>query len=296
MKIVLIDKKGASLEADRGVLRIGDSRIPMHLTDFVILSTAVSVELKTLHHITEEGIGILSVDSRNRMMLMRSAQCKNGELKAAQYEAFAKRRLPIAKAFVASKITKHIAHIATLQDGEFEKEKLRQLDQAQSLDTLLGIEGSFTKRYFEAYFSAMPKLWHKGTRTKQPPRDPLNALLSFCYMTMYYRIASRLIASGFEPAIGYLHTPFRSHYALASDMMEHFRADINAFVHQSILDGTVALEDFGRKNGKVYLRYEGRKRLWRVFTDWMQAQESILYNHIAEFKRMIDEKAAGATQ
>lgn len=70
----------------------------------------------------------------------------------------------------------------------------------------------------------------KGYRTKQPPLDPVNATLSFVYTLLYYDIASKLVMSGFEPSISYLHEPFREHFALASDIEECVRADANSFV------------------------------------------------------------------
>jgi len=74
-------------------------------------------------------------------------------------------------------------------------------------------------------------------------------------------LTTKLYMVGFEPSISYLHTPYRSHYALSSDFMELFRAYINEKVLEWFNDGLLVVEDFKLKNG-VYLRYESRKKIW----------------------------------
>jgi CRISPR-associated protein Cas1 len=80
---------------------------------------------------------------------------------------------------------------------------------------------------------------------------------------------------GFELAIGYLHTPFRNHNALSSDMLEFFRHEINEAVLKFFTNGLVTTNDFYKKDG-VYLNYEGRKKLyWPIKTLWTQLEPEI---------------------
>jgi CRISPR-associated protein Cas1 len=133
---------------------------------------------------------------------------------------------------------------------------LDNIESAKSIQQLLGLEGSFSKRYFTQYFKLFPKRLHHGKRSKQPPLDPVNAMLSFFYMVVYNLITVRLLSFGFEPSIGFMHQPFRSHNALASDFMELFRADINAFVFRLFDEKKVTSSDFTKKNG-VYYQKQG---------------------------------------
>lgn len=131
-----------------------------------------------------------------------------------------------------------------------------------------------------------PKAIQKGKRSRNPPLDPVNALLSFFYMMIYNLITIRLISFGFEPAIGFLHQPFRSHNALASDIMELFRADINEFVFQLFDSLLLDSSDFTNKNG-VYLRYDGRKKIWADLTIFITKIQPKVDYEIANIRSMI---------
>lgn len=160
------------------------------------------------------------------------------------------------------------------------------MEKTKKIQTLLGIEGSFSKRYFSHYFKLLPKKFHLGKRSKNPPLDPLNAILSFFYMIVYNLITVRLLANGFEPSIGFMHQPFRSHNALASDFMELFRADINEFVLKLFQENRLELSDFSKQNG-VYLKYDGRRRIWGEFQKFNLNLQKDLDKEIIFIKQMI---------
>jgi CRISPR-associated protein Cas1 len=182
-----------------------------------------------------------------------------------------------------------------LYDSGFDEEQLEalllEIECAKSVESLMGIEGAFSRGYFQAFFASAPKLWHRKKRSKRPPQDPLNALLSFGYMQMYHYISVRLVAAGFEPGIGFLHTPFRDHNALASDLLEFFRADIDALMLKLVRQEVLSLQDFSKHKG-VYLRYEGRKKLWKHWREAMERFESDLSLRLIRLKEKIDEKTS----
>jgi CRISPR-associated protein Cas1 len=111
-------------------------------------------------------------------------------------------------------------------------------------------------------------------------------MMSFFYMLVYNLITIRLLSFGFEPSIGFLHQPFRSHNALSSDFMELFRADINAFVFRIFDEKIIENSDFTKKNG-VYLRYEGRKKIWGEFKMFTQMLEPKIDSEIANIRSML---------
>ena len=127
---------------------------------------------------------------------------------------------------------------------------------------------------------------YKNKRSKNPPQDPANAVLSLFY-TLYYNIISiKLLTHGFEPSIGYLHTPFREHNALASDLMELFRADINEEVIQIFKENLLSLDDFTKKGG-VYLKYEARSKIWKRFLELEARLKSKLDKELANIRAKI---------
>jgi CRISPR-associated protein Cas1 len=188
-------------------------------------------------------------------------EAKNAELKMAQYASVATNRLGFAKYFLGEKIRSHAAHLGAMGisvESETWTEKVRE---AQTVGELLGIEGGFSRLYFRHFFSFFPKHLHKGRRSKRPPEDPVNAVLSYLYSWFYHLLTARLYLFGFDASLSYLHEPFRSHNGLSSDLLELFRADINRLVLRWFTDAVLAEEDFSRKNG-VWIRYESRKKLW----------------------------------
>ena len=103
---------------------------------------------------------------------------------------------------------------------------LRKLDNVAALDSLRGHEGTAARLYFSALSSALDPEWRFNGRTRQPPKDPVNAMLSYGYTLLYYNIYSFLRARGLNPHVGFLHPVRAGHPALVSDMIEEFRAII----------------------------------------------------------------------
>jgi len=166
---------------------------------------------------------------------------------------------------------------------------LEQVEQVESVESLMGIEGTFARLYFGHYFSLFDEALHKGKRSKNPPKDPLNAMMSYFYMLYYHLISAQLASYGFELGIGYLHTPFRGHNALASDFMELFRADINEAVFELFSQKILTLGDFSFKGG-VFLRFDARKKIWKDYVALTKKLKPKLSQEIAKFKGEIYEK------
>jgi CRISPR-associated protein Cas1 len=104
---------------------------------------------------------------------------------------------------------------------------LRMAPTARDLDTLRGIEGEAGRAYFAALPCLLvpglpPELQFSG-RSRRPPEDAVNALLSFGYALLYRDLVAAIIAVGLEPAFGFFHAPRSAAYPLALDLMELFR-------------------------------------------------------------------------
>lgn len=268
MKTVIIDKPDQELKVKNRQLMIGAQGVPFRLIDLLVVANDTIISSSTLLKLTQEEIAILMVTKNNsHFALTLPYIAKNSELKVQQYKAL-EQRLNIAKYVVLQKINTHSDHLRRFgiqTDIEVWRQKV---DSAETVDDLLGYEGAFSRWYFKHYFGLLPKIFHKGIRSKRPALDPVNAILSYMYSIVYNVLTYRLVLAGFDPAISYLHTPFRSHFALSSDFMEFFRAGINDKVQEWFHDDMFKLDDFYKKNG-VFLRYEKRKELWRHIKDYI---------------------------
>jgi len=101
-----------------------------------------------------------------------------------------------------------------------------KVSTALSLDQLRGFEGAGAKAYFGAISGLLGAPWKFQGRKRQPPPDPVNALLSYGYTLLFYNVFALLRARGLNPHVGYLHPVRSGHPALVSDLMEEFRSII----------------------------------------------------------------------
>ena len=194
----------------------------------------------------------------------------------------------IAKYLITQKIKLHAIQLKHHDITVETDEAIEQIDRADTIDSILGIEGSFSRLYFSNYFQLFDRRLHLGKRSRNPPLDPLNAMMSFVYMMTYNLITVKLLSHGFEPSIGFLHKPFRTHNALSSDLMELFRADINEFVFGLFDSELLQSSDFSKKNG-VYLKYSSRKNIWEHYKHFMQSLELGVDREITHIRRYIYE-------
>jgi CRISP-associated protein Cas1 len=112
------------------------------------------------------------------------------------------------------------------------------------LDILRGHEGSSAALYFKAWRMLIPDQWQFGARQRPAP-DPINAMLNFGYTLLHQAVAGLLQARGLNAYLGHLHVPRGDHYALASDVMEEFRATVvDSLVLNIALNNKLTLSDF----------------------------------------------------
>ena len=283
MKVAYIDKRDALVSVENKTLKVDLQKIPLRLIDTVVLASSCRLFSRDVVKLTKEGITLLLLSGRgDEVAIVHSANGRNAELKLAQFQAQS-RALEVAKYFVEEKIKRHAEQLREHEVVLDVFETLEKVQRVESIDELLGLEGSFSREYFSSYFSLFSKRLYLGKRSRNPPADPVNAMLSFCYMMVYNLISVRLISFGFEPSIGFLHRPFRSHNALASDFMELFRADVNAFVFRLFDEKLLESSDFTKRDG-VYLKYEARKNVWSEFKGLMHSIEPKLDQEIAQFR------------
>jgi CRISPR-associated protein Cas1 len=155
-------------------------------------------------------------------------------------------------------------------------DRLRELagavEACGSAESLLGIEGTAARLYFEGFAAALKPseddsigLSFDG-RNRRPPRDPVNALLSLAYAYLTKDLTITAMAVGFDPYLGFYHRPRYGRPALALDLMEEFRPLIaDSVVLSAINTGVVRESDFVRRGGAVSLLRAGRTRFLKAY-------------------------------
>lgn len=180
------------------------------------------------------------------------------------------------------------------------KRDMLQAERCPSLPALLGVEGNAARRYF-AQLVAMISLdkravtggFHFNGRNRRPPKDPVNALLSFAYAMLTREWTVSLSAVGLDPYRGFFHQMRFSRPALALDMMEPFRPLVaDSAVITAINNGEVRQEDFIVSSIGCNLKASGRKRFIAAFERRMN-QEVIhpIFNYRLSYRRLFEVQA-----
>ena len=129
-------------------------------------------------------------------------------------------------------------------------------------ETLFGLEGEAAKHYFKGFRELLGEKWGFEGRNRRPPKDPVNAMLSYGYAILYSKIFSATLIAGLEPFAGFLHTDKSGKPSLVLDLIEEFRQPI---VDKSILKITakkqLAKEDFEITNKGCLLKDKSKKIL-----------------------------------
>jgi len=233
------------------------------------------------------------------------SDAKNVELRLAQYAKSQKPevQLRLAQGFVASKILNCRTLLRRNNDKAsaktlFELKQLaRKARESSCLGSLLGIEGTAARYYFSE-FTGMLKQDPSGGfelegRNRRPPRDPVNAMLSFCYSLLAKELGLAVTAVGMDPMIGFYHQPHFGRQGLALDLMEEFRPVVaDSVVVGAINNGVVKQDDFIRAAGAVSLSAPARKRLILAFERRMdQLVTHPVFDYRISYRRVFEVQA-----
>ena len=287
---------GTSLHLDGDTVRIyhpdqpGRRLLPLVRLDHLVLFSGVTPSDELLLRCADDGRSVswLTSSGRFRAGLIGPTH-GNPILRQAQHRAAdaPERQLPIAIAVVAGKIhnarqvllraardTSGQRQTALRASAELLAGRLALLATAASTDHVLGVEGIAARDYF----AAMPNLlgehtdWKASGRSKRPPTDPLNSLLSFLYGMLRVAVQGALDHVGLDPYIGFLHAARPGKPALALDLMEEFRPLLADRLALTMLNRReLSPTDFEKlPNGAYRLTDDGRKT---VLTAWQHSRQ-----------------------
>ena len=172
----------------------------------------------------------------------------------------------------------------------------RSARKADSLQTLLGIEGAAASVYF-ANFGAMVRAedseFDFRVRTRRPPKDPVNAVLSFLYSMLIKQALVSAISVGFDPYMGFYHQPKYGKPALALDLAEEFRPIVADSAALTLFNNAeLKPPDFIRRSGAVSLTQEGRKAVIRAFERRMDTLiRHPLFGYSISYRRIMEVQA-----
>lgn len=287
-----------SLKNDNVVVQQGDitlGKIPLRSLESIMSFSYKGASPALMGKCAEFGVGLSFfspygryycsiLGEKNRNVLLRREQFRFADDEDAA--------LPFAQSFIVGKIyncrwvlerTKrdHALRVNSERIAE-QSEKLRQAllnaRDCRSIDELRGIEGLAAKDYFFTFDDLI--LRNKDDfffqqRSRRPPLDRVNALMSFVYSILTSDCIAALQGVGLDPYVGFMHTDRPGRASLALDLVEEFRPTIaDRFVLTLINTGTIKPSQFEiRENSGVFLSEDGRKT---VLAAWQKRKQETL--------------------
>lgn len=262
-------------------------RIPIETLEAIILAGRAEITNDAIGELVARGVRIAAVSKTGRLrFVIGGPTTGNVLLRLAQHRAADDpvQALEVARWFVAGKLQnchRSMTRWAWSTRGSLErwkaereaetiKSRLAALGFAADGDTVRGIEGDGSRRYFRAMALYLgqtnPDLLFER-RSRRPPRDVTNALLSFTYGILLTEVIGALEAVGLDPQIGFLHQPRPGRPSLALDVLEEFRVAVaDRFVVAALGRHQIGRDDVEVRAGHaVYLTEQGRRNVLRLY-------------------------------
>lgn len=293
------------LDNDTVRLLVGDEtklRVPLHHLGAIVCFGPVSVSLPLMHRLADDGITLVLLDANGRFKgRLEGAVAGNVLLRKAQYRVCddSTFTLALARFLVAGKLRNQrqvvLRGAREAKDPTDEQvltrtaqnlaASLRALAAADTLDAVRGVEGEAARNYFSALNHLvrpdLREIFGIDGRSRRPPRDRMNAVLSFLYSMWMNDCRSACEAAGLDPQVGYLHALRPGRAALALDMMEEFRPLADRLALTLVNRGQLSVDDFvEREGGAVLLEGDARKAVVVAFQE--RKQELMTHPLLAE--------------
>jgi CRISP-associated protein Cas1 len=298
LNTVYVTSEGASLRKD-GENLVADvdgserARVPFHMMNSVVVFGGIFVSPPLMQALAFLGITIVLLDRAGRFQArIEGPVSGNVLLRRAQYRASEKPD-EIVRSIVSAKVANQRAVLQrALRDygAEMAAEQRDRIDAVvdrlahilrrvafanEGVDVLRGAEGEAAQGYFSVFGDLIrspdPEIRFMG-RSRRPPLDPVNALLSFLYTLLTHDCRSAAEGVGLDPAVGFLHRDRPGRPSLALDLMEELRPGLADRLALSLFNRRqLRARDFEtRDGGAVLLSDEGRRT---VLTAWQERKK-----------------------
>ena len=296
------------LRLDNDTLRVVDGnretrlRVPLHHLQAVVCFGHVGLSAGLMHRLAEDGKALVLLDMHGRFKARLEGETSgNVLLRRAQHKAIddSALTLELARNIVAGKVrNQRQVLLRGAREAKSETEaaqltraahdlaaSLRALPSGNDLDTLRGVEGEAARTYFEAInLLVKPErraVFQMNGRSRRPPRDRMNALLSFFYSMWMNDCRSAIEAAGLDPQLGFLHALRPGRAALALDLLEEFRPYADRLALTLVNRGQIEARDFDeREGGAVLLQGDARKAVVVAYQE--RKQEELAHPLLAE--------------
>jgi len=277
-------------------------RVPLHMLEGIVCFGRVSCSPQLMGRCSERDIGISFLTERGRFLArVQGPVAGNVLLRRGQYRQADNPEVSsdLARSFVAAKVANsRVVLQRALRDHPEDvpcsrvqgvvdalARSLSTLQEAQGLDSIRGMEGDAAQAYFGVFDQLIihqKKDFEFKGRTRRPPKDTVNTLLSFLYTLLVHDASSALEAVGLDPQVGFLHSDRPGRPGLALDIMEELRAFLADRLTLSLINRRqVKVAGFEvQETGGVYMGEDTRKTVLVAYQE--RKEEEIRHPFLGE--------------
>jgi len=296
MGTVFIDRKDLTIKVDGNTIVFyskgkNSGSIPIGPLKRVIIVGNMMIDTSVIYKLIKNQISIAFLTGKLKYSgIIYGPMHNNGFLRVKQYEkSLTSFAVDMAKNIVMDKISSQINFLEEIKNSKLVmliqvnqalqslSAKLKLLsEQTLPIESLRGVEGSASAMYFSVYSNLYPQSFNFTKRTKRPPTDSVNAMLSLCYTLVHFEIVREIQLIGLDPTIGFYHQFEYGRESLACDIVEGFRVDVDRFVYRLFKEKHFTSRDFMKDltQGGVYLKKSGRKIFYPIYEEWAQNERT----------------------
>jgi CRISPR-associated endonuclease Cas1 len=282
------------------------TEIPLFDLDEVVVDETVHISAPALTALLKRGIPVHFIDFKGSINgSSLPAPAAEAACRLLQYQrAMDSCRFVIqtARNLIEAKIYNQRRILQRLNTGHSQPidETLARMDNllltlyaTHDLQQILGCEGASTAAYFGAWQLFLPARFPFVQRSARPPRNPVNACISYAASLVYHELVTTLHIRGLDPGLGTLHRTENGRWSLALDLMEPFRPCVaEALAMRLFKLGMFDDADFQPHNGGIYLSRDGRRKFIREYEFRMQRTFfSEHYNHRTTMRQVLRDEA-----
>lgn len=283
----------ASLSSERLVIEIPDENdpdakgrefsVPLLDVTHLVVNTGVHLPAKTLARLSQRGIPVLIITKQLSPLALTVPAVMKGKIRWQQFQCFSDPDFSLknVKKLVREKMRNQYRQLQRLSSNR-NMPKLPQMNGihqlALELDMIsdpgqaFGIEGMASSHYYEGLAQFFPEDIPFQKRSRRPPANPANALLSFLYTLLSMETAAHLWATGLDPAWGLYHATEDNRYALALDMVEPLRPIADGIALDLLNHKRLKEDDFEESDGGYYLGQNARPILYEHLEKAMERE------------------------
>lgn len=312
MGTIYIDRKDLHIKLDNNTLAFyvngtKSGSAPIMPLERVIIVGSVTIDSKVLHRLAKENISVIFLTGKNLNFggMLHGSLHNNALIRLKQYElAKSDFTVTFSKKLVIDKIKTQIDFLTEMIDlrKDLREETIATIktlfaiiakaSNEQDIESIRGYEGGAASVYFSTYTKFFAPSLKFNKRTRRPPEDPVNALLSLCYTLLHYEMVREIEIVGLDPTIGFYHTFDYGRESLACDFVETFRVNADKFVWQLFKERTFTKDDFAsdKERAGCYLKKHSRAKFYPICEEWLTNLRSKIKNYVTEFVRSLSDE------